>query len=257
MSDVVFLIDGTNWAHKHYHISGESGMVGGLETWVRVIEEHFKPKHIAIAFDAPGESWRKQLYAQYKAQRPQKDEALERGLAACVDRLSVDRDVMYISGVEADDLVASRCQHAIDTGHRVVCCSSDKDLYQLLRAQQVTQMTTIKTYRGKLLDTKYFTAVEFESLYGFLPIQWPQYRALCGDKSDNVAGVDGIGPKAAGLILQRFATIEDAMADKWNCPLTAKQFAKLRAAIDDGSLAAMQKVCTLDRKIDLLEEAAS
>jgi 5'-3' exonuclease len=256
MSDVVFLIDGTNWAHKHYHISGESGMVGGLENWVRVIDDHFKPKHIAIAFDAPGESWRKQLYPQYKAQRPTKDESLERGLAACVDRLSVDRDVMYVSGVEADDLVASRCQHAIDTGHRVVCCSSDKDLYQLLRVDQVTQMTSLRTYRGKLQDAKFFTHAEFVTLFGFLPLQWPQYRALCGDKSDNVAGVESIGSKAAGLLLQRFATVEDAIADQWNCALTGKQLAKLRAAIDDGSYGAMLRVCTLDRKIDLLEEAA-
>ncbi len=257
MSDVVFLIDGSNWAHKHYHVSGESGMAGGVESWVRILESHFKPKHIAIGFDSSGPSWRKELFPAYKAQRRVKDDDLERGLAATVDRLSVDFDVMQISGVEADDLIASRCQHAVDTGHRVVCCSSDKDLYQLLRSEQVSQMTSLRTYRGKVTDAKFFTHAEFVELFGFLPVQWPQYRALCGDKSDNVPGVDSIGEKGARLMLQRFATVEDAIADQWNCALNARQLAKLRAAIDDGSFAAMLKISTLDRKIDLLEEIAS
>jgi DNA polymerase-1 len=257
MSDIVFLIDGTNWAHKHYHASGESGMVGGVENWVRIIQSHFRPKHIAIAFDSSGPSWRKEIYPAYKAQRPRKEEDLERGLAATVDRLSVDWDVMQIAGVEADDLIASRCQHAIDTGHRVVCCSSDKDLYQLLRAEEVTQMVSLRTYRGKITATKFFKYAEFVELYGILPVQWPMYRALVGDKSDNVAGVQDIGSKAAGLLLQRFATVEDALADQWNCALTPKQLATLRAAIADGTYEIMRRVCTLDRKIDLLEEAAS
>jgi DNA polymerase I len=257
MSDVVFLIDGSNWAHKHYHVSGESGMAGGVESWVRIIQSHFKPKHIAIGFDSSGPSWRRDLYPAYKAQRPAKEDDLERGLAATVDRLSADWDVMQIAGIEADDLIASRCQHALDTGHRVVCCSSDKDLYQLLRAEQVSQMTTLRTFRGKITSTKFFTHGEFVELFGFLPVQWPQYRAMVGDKSDNVSGVDGIGEKGARILLQRFATVEEALADQWNCGLDGKQLAKLRAAIADGSYDAMRRVCTLDRKVDQLEEAAS
>lgn len=256
MSDIVFLIDGNNWAHKHYHIAGEPGMASGVENWLRAIETYYRPKHLAIAFDSAGTSWRRELYPAYKAQRAAKAEDLERGLVRLVDRLSVDWDVMQITGVEADDLIASRCQHAVETGHRVVCCSSDKDLYQLLRANQVSQLISFRTLKGTITDVKYFSYDNFVQLFGFVPVQWPSYRALCGDKSDNVSGVESIGTKAAGLLLQRFATVDDALLDPWNCPLSARQLAKLRCAVQDGSFDAMLRICTLDRSIDLMEVAS-
>jgi 5'-3' exonuclease len=101
---------------------------------------------------------------------------------------------------EGDDVVATATRMALRQGRSVTCFSGDRDFYQLLDNQQVTILTPTRTE---------VTAEDVRHRFGVLPRQWPDYRALTGDPTDNIPGVRGIGPKTAAALLADGRHLED------------------------------------------------
>jgi 5'-3' exonuclease len=251
----VSLVDGSNLIHRLFHTPrGLNGLADRLHVQLVAIEKATQAKRMVVAFDAPGESWRRAKYPQYKAQRPNKAEGLQDAIDSIVDRLTrEDRwEVGYQAGVEADDIIASNCQHAIEVGFQTVIVSNDRDLYQLLSEGYVTQLVAFNTDRGSLINAEWTTYRRFLDEFGFQPSQWPTYRAICGDKSDNVAGVAGINKKGAQDLMQLYPTIEAAIEHRWSLPLTNKQVTALVNSVNSGQFAIMREVCTVRR--DVCEE---
>lgn len=249
---LIVLVDGSNLTTALYHAL-DGSPPGVLKALKRRIESlaNFSQAHLAIAFDLPGANWRRDLYSAYKAQRDAKDTELAELLAAAVDLLQEQYEVLALAGIEADDLIASRWQHAIDVGCQVVTVSADKDMWQLLRGGRASQLLGFKTDRGALVSPRWQTRDAFFRDYEFEPERWPLYRAITGDKSDNIAGIAGLGDVAAKAICKRYASFDEAIEDRWKTPLNKKQFAAMEAAVKGGLATTLLSLCTLRKDIDL------
>lgn len=256
-SPLLMLIDGTNLTHAIYHATRGADVeqqIGMLRNRCDALGKlQPKPTHIAIAMDTAGPNWRSKLYPDYKAGRGDRDaelsELLERALVAAPKFCD---ELLTSPGIEADDLIATRWQHAIDVGGRCVVVSADRDLWQLLRPAACSQLMRFKTQRGKVISPVWKTYSEFVDDYGFEPTRWPLYKAIAGDKSDNIDGVFGLGDTAARAICKRsYETAADAIADRWNLPLTSKQLTAFEKAIRDGTLERDRKLCTLVFDVDV------
>lgn len=148
---------------------------------------------VAICCDS-GRSWRKDLLPGYKAQRPEKSHASLGELDKVRERLTADGLLLWGAPTfEADDVIATACEAAFASGHPVTIASADKDLLQLVRPG-VNQM---RTHDWSTWD--FAMVVE---KFGVEPAQLGDWLALVGDKSDNITGAPGIGPKSATALLQ-------------------------------------------------------
>lgn len=254
---LIALLDGSNLTTALYQAVLLSGSRKStreiLQILLRRIDAFasFAQGHICIAFDLPGSNWRRELYPAYKAQRSAKDVELTELLDAAVDALQERYDILALSGIEADDLIASRWQHAMDVGCQAVIVSADKDLWQLLRAGRASQLLKFKTENGTVIAPRWQTRDAFFTEYEFEPERWPLYRAIAGDKSDNISGIAGLGDVAAKAICKRYATFEEAIDDRWKSPLNKKQFAAMEAAVKEGLASTLLSLCTLRKDIDL------
>ncbi|MEM8769615.1 MAG: 5'-3' exonuclease H3TH domain-containing protein, partial [Pseudomonadota bacterium] len=161
----------------------------------------------AVAFDESLTTcWRNRIYPDYKANRPPADENIRQQLDRCQAVTSLlGVPVLADLEFEADDFIATLARQS--TGP-VVIVSRDKDLNQLVDD------------RVRLLDPKDDSlrgAREFLAEFGFAPSLFPDYQALTGDSVDNIPGIRGIGPKAAGRLVTNFEALEDIYAaeDRW------------------------------------------
>lgn len=253
------LIDGTNLLHKLYHALPDPDRVPDqLRRWLNLLSLQYRPDFVRIALDCPGENWRTTLCPEYKASRDEKPEALQQLLDDAENILSAWCPYA-VAGHEADDLLATWAARAHRDGRRAVIVSGDKDLFQCLRHDQVTILRSFRTHRGRIEHPDWFTFRRFVDRYQFVPPAWPQYRALVGDKSDNLPGVPGIGDQNAMRILTLFATVEDAIAAIRSFQTTMLPRAVERALLtadDDGSLARQIRVNTLTKNVSTAATSA-
>lgn len=161
--------------------------------------------HAAIAVDAPPYI-RKQIAPEYKANREAAPPMAVEQLRRVVERLGLDGRVIWrFQGFEADDIIAGACAWAStrDDIERVIVASNDKDLLQLVGPR----CAVLSTRSGAMLD-----AAAVEAKFGVAPAQMRDLLALMGDKSDNVPGVPGVGPKKAAALLSEFGTLDAIFA---------------------------------------------
>lgn len=265
-SPIIALIDGTNLTHATYHALGGKGAAASTAELLNVVRRRIEavatmrigPSAVSstmVAFDLPATperpSWRKQLYPAYKGHRPDRDPQLDELLEAAVVGLQNEYEVLASPGVEADDLIATRWQHGIDHGCRMVLVSADRDLFQLLRPASTSQLYKFKTVRGKVDQPQFKRYSDFVDDHGFSPLQWPLFKAINGDKTDNVPGIATLGDKAATHICRNYTTLAEAAANRWSLPLTPRQLTAFDNALADGSAETFVKICTLDREADL------
>jgi len=204
----VYLIDGSAYIYRAFHaitsLTNSSGLptnavYGFINILLRVIREK-KPGLLAIAFDARGPNFRHDLYPAYKANRPSMPDDLIpqipyiKKLVAAHRILSLEQE-----GVEADDLIAAATGTLTRAGRRVVIVSGDKDLLQLVSAD----VTFWEPMNDKVMD---IAAVQKK--YNVAPERLLDLFALMGDKSDNIPGVPGVGPKTAGQLINEFGSLE-------------------------------------------------
>lgn len=170
-----------------------TGVFGFLAILRKTHLEEASDHEIVVAFD--GENAAVARTAQdsgYKANRIDADHSPIRSLGmvkASLDTAGVPW--LELDAHEGDDVIATLADHATAQNRPVTCYSGDRDLYQLL-TEQVTVLTPVR---------QRVTPTEVQTRYGIAADQWPDYRALTGDASDNIPGVPGIGPKRAAALL--------------------------------------------------------
>ena len=200
--NTLYLVDAHAFLHRSFHAlpsltspSGEE--VGALYGFVKLLVSlirNVKPEFIAVCFDSKGGSaMRKEMYPEYKANRPPIDPALLAQLAAArTAARALGLYAVYSDGWEADDIMATLARRASASGIKTVIVSGDKDVCQLIRPD-------ILAWDGSspdLRDDQYVI-----KRYGISPAVFADYLALLGDASDNVPGTAGIGEKSAAKIL--------------------------------------------------------
>ncbi len=166
--------------------------------------EKLRPTHVAVAFDAPGKTFRDDMYADYKATR----DATPEDLTAQIGRVhelvdSFGAPSYELPGYEADDVIGTLTHQAENEGIDTVVVTGDTDLLQL-----VTPKTKVLANRGMFSDTVLYDEEKVRERYGLEPGQLSDYRGLKGDSSDNIPGVPGVGAKTATKLLQEFGTLE-------------------------------------------------
>ncbi len=214
----LFLIDGSALAYRsHFAFAanplrtkrGENTSVvfGFAATILRLLTKE-GPTHLAVVTDTKEKTFRNELYADYKANRVQ----MPPEMAEQLPRLDHMLDVMKIPvlrqpGYEADDIIATLTRRAERDGWEVIIVTGDKDLMQLVTDK-------VKIFNLKKLSEagEWYDREAVKEKMGVYPEQILDFLSLTGDTSDNVPGVDGVGPKTAVKLLEEYGTFEDVLA---------------------------------------------
>lgn len=206
------LIDGSSYLYRAFHAlpslsnaEGQpTGAIFGVGNMLRRLLEQHQPEHVAVVFDAPGKNFRHALYDQYKAHRPPMPDELRsqiEPLYELIDAMGLRR--LIIEGVEADDVIATLTEQAKQQGMRVLISSGDKDLAQLVDEAVVVEDS---------MQNKAFTPELVQEKFGVGPELVGDLLALTGDSSDNIPGVEKVGPKTAAKWLNEFGSLDALMA---------------------------------------------
>jgi DNA polymerase-1 len=212
----VFLIDGSGFIFRAYFARAKDPKAerfqrksDGMATEVvmhfsNMLDKYLRDTdadHIAVIFDASGRSFRNEIYDQYKANRREMPDDLAPQLAhvrQAADAFGVCR--IEMEGFEADDLIATYARYAVEAGAKVTILSSDKDMMQLVSDDRVGM-------RDPMTDRPIGEA-EVREKFGVGPDKVIEVQALCGDSTDNVPGVPGIGVKTAAELINTYGSLE-------------------------------------------------
>lgn len=199
-----------------------TGAVYGVARMLRRLVEEEQPARVAVIFDARGKTFRHALYQDYKANRPPMPQELQaqiEPLQALIKALGMP--LFSVANVEADDVIGTLAAIATAKKQRVLISTGDKDMAQLVN-KQVTLINTMNNTRMDIGGV--------QEKFGVNPEQIIDYLALMGDKTDNIPGVPGVGPKTALKWLQEYNTMQGVIdnADR----IKGRVGDKLRAAID-------------------------
>ncbi len=206
--DVVYIVDLSSYVLRAYHAvaplqspSGEpTGAVHGMVNMLELMLRERSPRLLAVALDAGRETFRKQIYPEYKAHRPPAPDDLRSQLQRCEQIvLGLHAAIYKQEGVEADDLIATVVKQARQQGLKVVILAADKDLMQLV-GDDVLLWDTMRS--------RVFGPPEVEERFGVRVDQLKDLLALMGDSSDNIPGVPSVGPKTAMELLKSFGTLQ-------------------------------------------------
>jgi DNA polymerase I len=214
MKKKLVLLDGHSTLHKAYHgikdsltnSKGEatSTVYGFLNTFFRLKRE-LKFQHVVVVFDPPGGSFRKDVYAQYKANRPPAPPDLISQLVRVKEALALlGVPTMELPKMEADDVIGALTKLALENDGEVLVCSLDKDLFQLVQPG-------VKIWREHRGQTDLLDEEAVKGRLGVLPHLVPAYLGLVGDSSDNIPGVLGVGPKTAASLLNEYGSLEEVL----------------------------------------------
>ena len=206
------LVDGSSYLYRAFHAlpplstaTGQpTGAVLGVVNMLYKLLDEQRPEHMAVVFDAPGKTFRKDLYSEYKANRPPMPDDLRAQVAPLLEIIeAMGIPLLRVEGVEADDVIGTLARDASAGGTSALISTGDKDLAQLVD-DRVTLVNTMD-------DTK-LDAAGVEQKFGVKPTQIIDYLALVGDTSDNIPGVPGVGPKTAAKWLQQFGDLDTLKA---------------------------------------------
>lgn len=183
-----------------------NAVFGFARALLRILHEQ-KPTHIAVVFDAPGKTFRDELYADYKAHRPDTPDDLIAQFPV-IDELvkAFPLPLLRVPEVEADDVLASLARRAAADGIEAVVCSGDKDMLQIVG----DGIRVYDPYKGG--TGAWYGPAEVLERYGVPPARVVDAMALIGDTADNVPGVRGIGEKTAKKLLEQYETLEGLYA---------------------------------------------
>lgn len=204
------IIDGPAVLHRAWHALPKltdpkgrviSAVYGFTSLLLKLLREH-QPEYIAVAFDTPAPTFRHQEYKEYKATRvPQSQEFYDQ-FPIIKDLLkNFGIQVLEKDGFEADDLIGALVKKSsLDN----LIVTGDLDTLQL-----VNPKTQVYFLRQGISEIKIYDQQAVENRFGLLPEQLIDYKALCGDPSDNIPGIRGIGEKIALSLIQKFGNLEN------------------------------------------------
>ena len=207
------LVDGSSYLYRAFHAlpelstsTGEpTGAVRGVISMLRRLLKDYPGSTVAVVFDAPGKTFRDELFAEYKAQRPSMPDELRaqvEPIHAIVRAMGLP--LLCEAGVEADDVIGTLAREAAARGRSVVISTGDKDMAQLVDGH----ITLVNTMTETVLDE-----AGVEEKFGLPPSLIIDFLALMGDKVDNIPGVPGVGEKTALGLLQGIGSLDAIYAD--------------------------------------------
>ena len=206
--DPIILVDGSSYLYRAYHAlpplttskNQPTGAIKGVISMIkRVLIDH-PDSPLAVVFDAKGKTFRHDMYSEYKANRPPMPEDLVQQIEPIHRIISLmGIKLIMIPGVEADDVIGTLAEQARQKKLNTVISTGDKDMTQLV----CDNVSVVNTMSGELLDQH-----GVMKKFGVGPELITDYLALIGDKSDNVPGVDKVGPKTAVKWLNEYKSIE-------------------------------------------------
>jgi len=207
------LIDGYNYLYRAFHalppLSNAAGEpTGALFGVVNMLRGHLKekPDYIAFVMDAPGKTFRDDMYADYKANRAPMPDELRAQIEPMMEIVSaLGLPIMRVDGVEADDVIGTLAVQGAAAGIDVVVSTGDKDMAQLVRPH----VALVNTMSGGKLDSDAAVLEKF----GVRADQIVDYLALMGDSVDNIPGVPKCGPKTAAKWLAEYGSLDGVIAN--------------------------------------------
>lgn len=213
-SKKLVILDGNALLHRAYHavtpLHAPDGtpthVVFGFASVLLTIFSEENPDCVAVAFDTAVPTFRKEKCETYKAGRTKPDNDFYDQIPKVYQMLDEMRiKKMMVDGFEADDILATLAYQAED--YEVILVTSDRDALQL-----VNEHVVVHDLHGGYRNAKIYDPELVERRYGVTPSQFVDYKALIGDKSDNLPGVNGIGEKGASKLLQKYADLEGVYA---------------------------------------------
>ena len=184
-----------------------NGVFGFTSMLINVLRDE-APTHVGVAFDVSRQTFRSEIYTEYKANRSATPDEFK-GQVGLVKEVLKALNIPYVEkpGFEADDVIGTLATQAEAQGFDVVICTGDRDAFQL-----VTDNVTILYPRKGVSDLARMTPATVEEKYFATPAMYPDLAALVGESSDNLPGVPGVGPKTAVKWLQQYGSLEELVA---------------------------------------------
>jgi DNA polymerase-1 len=210
----LILVDGSSYLFRAYHVpylqalstlDGQpTGAITGVLNMFRSLKKDYPNGNIVAIFDAKGKTFRNDMYAEYKANRPPMPDDLRTQIAPIHEIIvAMGLPLLVIEGVEADDVIGTLSHQATALGIETVISTGDKDMAQLVNphVRLINTMTNVEMDEAGVIEK-----------FGVRPDQIIDYLALMGDKVDNIPGVEKCGPKTAVKWLSAHPSLKEVMA---------------------------------------------
>src|SRR2546429_4357069 len=203
------LVDGSSYVYRAFHAlpplsnsRGEpTGAVLGVLNMLLKFLKDYQPRRIAVVFDAPGKTFRDELFTEYKAHRPSMPDDLRAQIGPLLEIIEAQGlPLLRVPGVEADDVIGTLARRAAQAGQTVLISTGDKDMAQLVDGS----ITLVNTMNNTVLDRD-----AVKAKFDVYPEQIVDYLALLGDTSDNIPGIDKVGPKTGAKLLQQYGGLDE------------------------------------------------
>lgn len=215
LSTPLILVDGSSYLFRAYHVpylqalstsyGQPTGAITGVLNMIKSLQKDYPSGNIVVVFDAKGKTFRNDMFAEYKANRPPMPDDLRTQIAPLHEIIAaMGLPLLVIEGVEADDVIGTLANQATMLEMETVISTGDKDMAQLVspHVRLINTMTNVEMDEAGVKEK-----------FAVRPDQIIDYLALMGDKVDNIPGVDKCGPKTAAKWLAEHGTLEQVMAN--------------------------------------------
>ena len=246
-NDKLVLVDGSSYLYRAFHAlppltnskGHPTGAIYGVINMINKLLHEQVTEYFVVIFDAPGKTFRNDLYSDYKANRPSMPDDLRPQIEP-IHRIikAMGLPLIMVQNVEADDVIGTLSKEAAANNMQVIISTGDKDMAQLVDQN----ITLINTMNDQKLDRK---GVKLK--FDVYPEQIIDYLTLMGDKADNIPGIPNVGAKTASKWLNKYDTLENII-DKSN-EISGKIGEKLRNNINQLPLS--KKLVTIDQNLNL------
>ena len=208
----LLLVDGSSYLYRAFHALPDlrnhhnkpTGAVYGVLNMLRRLHKDFQSDYSACVFDAKGKTFRDEIYSEYKAHRPPMPSDLVEQITPLHDCIqAMGWPLLIVEGVEADDVIGTLAKKACNHGMQCIISTGDKDIAQLVNHT----IRLVNTMNNEILDTEGVVRK-----FGVNPAQIIDYLALVGDSSDNIPGVEKVGPKTAVKWLSHYQSLDNLIS---------------------------------------------
>ena len=215
----LLLVDGSSYLYRAFHampdlrnhLNEPTGAIQGVLNMLRRLHKDYPADYSACVFDAKGKTFRDDIYPEYKANRASMPDDLRSQVAPLFEAIkAMGWPLIVEEGVEADDVIGALAKQAEREGMRVIISTGDKDISQLVN-EQITIVNTMPNAFRKGDEKLDIAGVEEK--FGIPPSLIVDYLILIGDTSDNVPGVEKVGPKTAVKWLKEYGSLDNIVAN--------------------------------------------
>ncbi|WP_047532558.1 DNA polymerase I [Methylotenera sp. N17] len=218
----LLLVDGSSYLYRAFHAMPDLrnsknepvGAIQGVLNMLRRLHKDYPAEYSACVFDAKGKTFRDDIYPEYKANRASMPDDLRVQIEPLFETIrAMGWPLIIEDGVEADDVIGALAKQAEREGINTIISTGDKDISQLVN-KHITVVNTMRDAFRKTDDVLDIAGVQ--NKFGVPPERIIDYLVLIGDTSDNVPGVEKVGPKTAVKWLQEYGTLENIVANADN-----------------------------------------